>query len=65
MLSSMSIIFVILAMGGCDNARLKSLADKAKNAAAKGTASIKKQVTDQVDSTTTETDKTFLIATPM
>jgi hypothetical protein len=28
MLSSMLITLVVLAMGGCDNAKLKSLADK-------------------------------------
>ena len=62
MFASVLIIFVMLALGGCDNARLKSLADKAKNAAAKGTASIKKQVTDQADAVSTEVQETLQLA---
>ncbi|MDP6467838.1 MAG: hypothetical protein QF918_08870 [Pirellulaceae bacterium] len=62
MLSSMLITLVVLAMGGCDNAKLKSLADKARNAATKGTESIKEKVTDQVDSASTEVQETLQMA---
>ena len=61
-LSSMPLLIVLMALGGCDSAKLKSLADRAKNAASQGTEQIKKQVTDQVDSATAEIQETLQMA---
>jgi hypothetical protein len=55
-------LIVLIAMGGCDSAKLRSLADKAKNAASKGSESIKKQVTDQVNSASAEAQETLQMA---
>jgi len=49
-------------VGGCDSAKLRSLADKAKKAASQGTESIKKQVIDQVDSASAEVQETLQMA---
>ena len=65
MLSSIPPLIVLIAMGGCDSSKLQSLADKAKNAASKGAESIKKQVTDQVDSASAEVQETLQMAGKM
>ena len=65
MLSSIPPLIVLISMGGCDSAKLKALADKARNAASQGADSIKKQVTEQVDSARAEVQETLQIAGKM
>ena len=58
-------LIVLITIVGCDSAKLKSLADKAKNAASKGTEAIKKQVTEHVDSASAEVQETLQMAGSM
>jgi len=62
MLLGIPTLIVLIAMGGCDSAKLQSLADKAKDAASKGTEAIKKQVTEQVGSASAELQESLQLA---
>lgn len=56
------VLLGLLVLASCNNAKLQELADKAKAAAAKGTESVKQQVSEQVGSATADVQESLQLA---
>lgn len=61
-LASGSILLAVLALAGCNNAKLKAIAAKAQATAAKSAESIQKKATEQISSASTDVQEQLQLA---